>query len=112
MVRMSTLFKVMAMVAIMFGVSYNAEAQLLGGIAKAVKNKTQQSSQNKACAMPQPDAKAKPVTFSVGKNGEIAVCTWNPATLEITMLTEMSGNQKGDVIKLDPSTGKFTNNLS
>ncbi|MBQ2352086.1 MAG: hypothetical protein II394_07735, partial [Bacteroidales bacterium] len=62
---MSTLFKVMAMVAIMFGVSYNAEAQLLGGIAKAVKNKTQQSSQNKACAMPQPDAKAKPVTFSV-----------------------------------------------
>ncbi len=110
MVRMSTLFKVMAMVAIMFGVSYNADAQLLGGIAKAVKNKTQQSSQNKACAMPQPDAKAKPVTFSVGKNGEIAVCTWNPATLEITMLTEMSGNQKGDVIKLDPSTGKFTNN--
>lgn len=110
MVRMSTLFKVMAMVAIMFCVSYNADAQLLGGLAKAVKNKNQQSHQNKACAMPQPDAKAKPVTFSVGKNGEIAVCTWNPATLEITMLTEMSGNQKGDVIKLDPSTGKFTNN--
>lgn len=110
MARISTFFKMVALLAIMFGVSYNAEAQLLGGIAKAVKNKTTQSSQNKACTMPKPDAKAKPVTFSVGKNGEIAVCSWNPATLELTMLTEMSGNQKGDVIKLDPNTGKFTNN--
>lgn len=110
MVRMSTLFKVMAMVAIMFCVSYNADAQLLGGLAKAVKNKNQQSHQNKACAMPQPDAKAKSATFSVGKNGEVAVCSWNPATLEITMLDEIAGNKKGDVIKLDPSTGKFTNN--
>ena len=110
MVRFGTFFKVMALVAIMFGVSYNADAQLLGGLAKAVKNKNQQSHQNKACAMPQPDAKAKSATFSVGKNGEVAVCSWNPATLEITMLDEIAGNKKGDVIKLDPSTGKFTNN--
>lgn len=37
MVRISTFFKVMALIAIMFGVSFNAEAQLLGGIAKAIK---------------------------------------------------------------------------
>ena len=129
MVRMSTLFKVMAMVAIMFGVSYNADAQILGKIAKAVKGGNNNSSSSNSDAaklygpnnnvntkpranmsMPKADAKAAVSTFSVGKNGEIAVCTWNPATLEITMLTEMSGNQKGDVIKLDPTTGKFTNN--
>lgn len=120
MVRFGTFFKVMALVAIMFGVSYNADAQILGKIANAVKGKTSKNAADEKPAsettktidrsMPKPDAKASPTTFSVGKNGEMAVCTWNPATLEITMLTEMAGNKKGDVIKLDPSTGKFTNN--
>lgn len=128
MARISTFFKVMALLTIMFGVSFNADAQLLGKIAKAVKGGNNSSSSNSEAAklygpnnnsntharanwsIPKADAKAAVCTFSVGKNGEIAVCSWNPATLELTMLTEMSGNQKGDVIKLDPSTGKFTNN--
>ena len=73
MVRISTFFKVMALIAIMFGVSFNAEAQLLGGIAKAIKNKSQQSKQEKAMETPTGDAKdAKngPATFSVGRDGE------------------------------------------
>ena len=113
MVRISTFFKVMALIAIMFGVSFNAEAQLLGGIAKAIKNKSQQSKQEKAMETPTGDAKdAKngPATFSVGRDGELQACTWNPETLEITMLCDIAGNKKGDVIKYDPSTGKFTNN--
>ena len=105
MVRMSSLFKVLAMVAIMFGVSYNAEAQLLGGLAKAVKNKTQQSKQEKICGMPTADAKAGLVTFTV--NGT-AACTWNPATLEIAIKANLNGNKAGDVYKLDPNTGVFT----
>lgn len=110
MARINTFLKVVALLTIMFGVSYNADAQLLGGLAKAVKNKANEAKQGKACEVPKADAKAKPATFSLGKNGEVPVCTWNPATLEITMLDEMAGNKKGDVIKLDPSTGKFTNN--
>lgn len=172
MVRMSNLFKVMAIMAILFGVSYNAEAQLGGLLDKAKdkvkkevkseaknaansalngtttqkqQNTTTQTQQNtnssstqsqesvpsgyewmlqyadqkdameaqnqrSDASVPKVDAKAPVSTFSVGKNGELAVCTWNPATLEITMLEEMAGNKKGDVIKFDPSTGKFTNN--
>ena len=104
MVRFGTFFKVMALVAIMFGVSYNADAQILGKIANAVKGKTSKNAADEKPAsettktidrsMPKPDAKASPTTFSVGKNGEMAVCTWNPATLEITMLTEMAGNKR------------------
>ncbi|MBO7134355.1 MAG: hypothetical protein J6W06_09405, partial [Bacteroidales bacterium] len=45
MVRMSTFFKAMALVAIMFGVSYNAEAQL-GGMLNKAKNKAVQQIQH------------------------------------------------------------------
>ena len=105
MARISTFFKVMALSAIMFGVSFNADAQLLGGIAKAVKNKAQQSKQEKTCGIPTPDAKAGIVTFTVN---DTVACTWNPATLEITIKANMNGNKAGDVYKLDPNTGKFT----
>ena len=45
MVRMSNLFKVMAIMAILFGVSYNAEAQL-GGMLNKAKNKAVQQMQH------------------------------------------------------------------
>lgn len=45
MVRMSNLFKVMAIMAILFGVSYNAEAQL-GGVLNKAKNKAVQQIQH------------------------------------------------------------------
>lgn len=45
MVRMSNLFKVMAIMAIMFGISYNAEAQL-GGMLNKAKNKAVQQIQH------------------------------------------------------------------
>ena len=45
MVRMSSLFKVMAIMAILFGVSYNAEAQL-GGMLNKAKNKAVQQMQH------------------------------------------------------------------
>ena len=45
MVRMSNLFKVMAIMAILFGVSYNAEAQL-GGMLNKAKNKAVQQIQH------------------------------------------------------------------
>lgn len=45
MVKMSNLFKVMAIMAILFGVSYNAEAQL-GGVLNKAKNKAVQQIQH------------------------------------------------------------------
>lgn len=45
MVRMSNLFKVMAIMAILFGVSYNADAQL-GGVLNKAKNKAVQQIQH------------------------------------------------------------------
>ena len=45
MVRMSTLFKVMAIMAILFGISYNVEAQL-GGVLNKAKNKAVQQIQH------------------------------------------------------------------
>lgn len=45
MVRMSNLFKVMAIMAILFGISYNAEAQL-GGMLNKAKNKAVQQMQH------------------------------------------------------------------
>lgn len=172
MVRMSNLFKVMAIMAILFGVSYNAEAQLGGLLDKAKdkvkkevkseaknaansalngtttqkqQNTTTQTQQNTNSSstqsqesvpsgyewmlqyadqkdaqdaqnqpgdvsVPKANAGGSVITYSIGKDGEMPICKWNPATLEITMLDDMAGNKKGDVIKLDPSTGKFTNN--
>ena len=45
MVRMSSLFKVMAIMAILFGISYNADAQL-GGVLNKAKNKAVQQIQH------------------------------------------------------------------
>ncbi|MBR2104194.1 MAG: hypothetical protein IJ933_02800 [Bacteroidales bacterium] len=56
-------------------------------------------------AIPQPDAEGKERLFSIDGKG---ICSWNSATLELTILTDRAGNTPGSVYKLDPATGKFT----
>ena len=81
MKQKSLIFKaLMALMVILLGTSFNAEAQL-GGLA-----------------IPKPEPNGQPVSFTLGDK---EICTWNPATLEFTM-------NDGVVYKLDANTGKFT----
>lgn len=72
----------MALMVILLGTSFNAEAQL-GGLA-----------------IPKPEPNGQPVSFTLGDK---EICTWNPATLELTFSAD------GDVYKMDANTGKFAN---
>lgn len=116
-----TIFKaLMALMVIMLGVNFNAEAQL-GGLINAAKNKTKQNKakneleqqekelaeHNKAMvlAIPQPDANGSKVLFSIGNEN---VASWNPATNELTITTTRGGNTSGSVYKVDPATGNVT----
>ena len=116
-----------ALLVLMMGVNFDAEAQL-GGLLNKAKNKvTGGSKADKEkqrvideakekfaaqqamlqLAIPQPDAEKKVCLFSVEGTG---LCSWNPATLELTITANRGGNTPGSVYKLDPATGKFTDN--
>ena len=71
----------MALLVIILGVNYNAKAQ------------------SDTPTIPKPDANGKIVSFL--KNGK-EVCTWNPATLELTMTS-----LNGEVYKMDETSGQF-----
>ena len=132
-----TIFKaLMALMVILLGTSFNAEAQL-GGLINAAKNKAKAGKEQKAAeakaaaeaakaaaeaakaealltmAIPQPDANGETVVFRttnyMGEKSE-AICSWNPATLELTISTTRGGNTPGAVYKVDPATGKVTDN--
>ncbi|MBR2103974.1 MAG: hypothetical protein IJ933_01675 [Bacteroidales bacterium] len=110
----SSIFKaLMALLVIIIGTNFNAEAQL-GGLINAAKNKAKANKEQKAAqeqanltkpVIPQPVANAKPVIFSLN---DTAVCMWNPAALELTMTTSKGGNTPGAVYKLNPTTGAVT----
>ena len=125
----SSIFKaLMALLVIILGTNFNAEAQL-GGLINAAKNKAKANKEQKAAeekaaaeaakaealhtmAIPQPDANGETVVFKIAKSfredNYEAICTWNPATLELTISTTRGGNTPGAVYKLDPATGNVT----
>ena len=124
--RKSIFTALMAFLVLMMGVNFNAEAQL-GGLLNKAKEKVSGGGKTKErkkddiekeakekfaaqqamfqLAIPQPDAGKKVCIFSIGGTG---ICSWNPATLELTITTNRGGNTPGSVYKLDPATGKFT----
>lgn len=88
------------LMAITLGVNLNAEAQ---------KNKKgQNSSSQPQVGIPKANPNGDIVKF---KYNNVEACSWNPATLELTMLIDEGGNKSGTIIKLDPNTGKFTTSL-
>lgn len=112
--KKTMIFKaMMALIVIMLGVNFNADAQL-GGLINAAKNKAKQNKAQKEQAeltnktkpvIPQPDAGGSTVIFTVQ---DTAVAMWNPATLELTITTTKGGNTPGSILKVDASTGKVT----
>ena len=118
-----------ALLVLMMGVNFDAEAQYPWDAAKravnnakgkkAAKKAEEEQAQRKAqekaekaekasqakLAIPQPIAGGTIVTFTRG-NKKVAL--WDPAKLEITMTTTDGGNTNGAVYKLDPATGKVT----
>lgn len=105
-----TIFKaLMALLVIILGTNFNAEAQL-GGLINAAKNKAKANKEQKAAqeqakftkpVIPQPNANGTIVKFTMSNKD---ACTWNPATLELTLTAT------NEVIKLDPATGVFKSN--
>jgi len=85
-----------ALIAITLGANINAEAQ------KNKKGQTQ--SAQPQTGIPKANPNGAVVKF---KYNNVEACSWNPATLELTMLIDEGGNAAGTVIKLDPGTGDF-----
>jgi len=123
--KKTMIFKaLMALIVIMLGANFNAEAQI-GDLIRAGKNLAkqnkakkenqaaaealeQQASQSKL-AIPQAIAGGQTAIMTKGDSEKpTAVATWNPATLELTMATTLGGNTPGAVYKVDPNTGKVT----
>ena len=125
--RKTIITALVAFLVLLLGVNFNAEAQL-GGLINAAKNKAKQNKEQKAAeekaaaeaaratslltmAIPQPDANGETIFFRVtnykGEKPE-AICSWNPAKLELTITSNRGGNTPGAVYKVDPATGKVT----
>ena len=118
-----TIFKALvALMVIMLGANFNAEAQfgIINAIDKAAKKnkaKKEQAAQEQKIAdqnakwelaIPQP-GESGTILFSV-RNGSIneGICMYDPSKLELTMSTTRGGNTGGAVYKIDPATGKVT----
>lgn len=104
-----------ALLVLMMGVNFDAEAQL-GGLLNKAKNKANQNKEQKQrdeenaamlLAIPQPNANESKAIFAIGNE---SVASWNPATNELTVTTTRGGNTPGSVYKIDPTTGKVTDN--
>lgn len=104
--RRTIIKALMALLVILLGANFNAEAQL-GGLINAAKNKAKQNKEQKGqsaqLSIPQPEANGSIISFKrknmMGVEQEVA--KWNSATLELTMTD-------GIVYKVDPATGKVT----
>ena len=111
--RRTVFAALIALLVLMMGVNYNAEAQLGGLVNKAKskvtggdkKQKAEEAERLKEIGIPQPDPNAGMYMFFLDKEG---VCMYNPATLEISMTTTYGGNTPGAVYKIDPNTGNVT----
>lgn len=104
-----------ALLVLTMGVNFNAEAQLGGllnkakdvvGSKKRAKETKNEIAQLWSLAIPQPDANAPMVTFTMKIDGaSVGVGTWWPAKNELNV----SGpNIKTVVCTIDPATGKVT----
>jgi hypothetical protein len=98
-----TIFKsLVALIVIMLGVNFNAEAQigLLGGLVD--------KATEKSADIPKAKKKGKPIVISKGKYG---IGQWDPTTLELTFFQKYEeGALKGQqiILKIDPNTGAIT----
>jgi len=107
--RRTIIKALMALLVILLGANFNAEAQLGGLINKAKNMKQNKEAAKKEEAqqpgIPKPIPGAQTVVLAANDEG---VALWNPATLELTMTTTRGGNTNGAVYKIDPNTGKVT----
>ena len=114
--KKTMIFKaLMALIIIMLGANFDADAQIgiINAIDKAAKkNKAKKESANEnakmTLAIPQPGANGT-IVFMVQKGLFLeGFCQYDPSKLELTMSSTLGGNTSGAVYKIDPATGKVT----